>query len=80
MAQKQKGVAGAVIKAVNYAYDASHQLTKVTYRGREAVIATELGRLLDYTNNGSRLVQMITTRPKVTRSSGNPLLRGEETS
>jgi prophage antirepressor-like protein len=48
------------IQVVNFAYDTRHQLTKVIYRGREAVIATELGRFLDYTNNGSRLVQMIT--------------------
>jgi prophage antirepressor-like protein len=48
------------IQVVNFAYDTRHQLTKVIYRGREAVIATELGRFLGYTNNGSRLVQMIT--------------------
>jgi prophage antirepressor-like protein len=49
------------IQVVNFAYDTNHRLTKVVYRGREAVVATELGRLLGYTNNGSRLVQMITT-------------------
>ena len=49
------------IQVFNLAYDADRWLTKVIYRGREAVIASELGRLLGYTNNGSRLVQMITT-------------------
>ena len=49
------------IQLFDFAYDTDHRLTKVIYRGREAVVATELGRLLGYTNNGSRLVQMITS-------------------
>jgi hypothetical protein len=49
------------IMLFNFTFDANRKLTKVIYRGKEAVIATELGRLLGYTNNGSRLVQMITT-------------------
>jgi len=55
------------IQVVNFAYDTSHRLTKVIYRGREAVVATELGRFLGYTNNGSRLVQMITSGRWATR-------------
>jgi prophage antirepressor-like protein len=49
------------IQLFDFAYDHNCRLTKVVYRGREAVVATELGRLLGYTNNGSRLVQMITS-------------------
>ena len=49
------------IQLLDFAYDAHRRLTKVVYRGREAVVAAELGRLLGYTNNGSRLVQMITS-------------------
>jgi prophage antirepressor-like protein len=49
------------IQVLTFAYDTNHRLTKVIYRGREAVVTTELGRFLGYTNNGSRLVQMIST-------------------
>lgn len=42
------------IQVMNFAYGTSHHLTKVIYRGREAVVAPEFGRLLGYTNNGSR--------------------------
>jgi hypothetical protein len=44
------------IQLFNFIYDTDRHLTKVVYRGREAVVAAELGRLLGYTNNGSRLV------------------------
>jgi prophage antirepressor-like protein len=51
------------IQLFNFAYDTDRRLTKVIYRGREAVVATELGRLLGYSNNGSRLVQTISIGP-----------------
>jgi prophage antirepressor-like protein len=55
------------IQLFNFSYDTDHRLMKVIYRGREAVVATELGRLLGYTNNGSRLVQMITSGRRAER-------------
>jgi prophage antirepressor-like protein len=55
------------IQLFDFAYDNNCRLTKVVYRGREAVVATELGRLLGYTNNGSRLVQMITSGRRAER-------------
>ena len=47
---------------LNFAYEPHRWLTKVTYRGREAAIAVELGRLLRYGKKGSNLVEMITDR------------------
>jgi prophage antirepressor-like protein len=48
------------IKVFNIAYDTDHGLTKVIYRGREAAIAADLGRLLRYAKHGSKLVDRIT--------------------
>jgi prophage antirepressor-like protein len=50
------------IQLFDFAYDAQRRLTKVIYRGREAVVAMELGQLLRYAKNGGKLVEMITTR------------------
>lgn len=50
------------IQLLDFAYDAHRRLTKVIYRGREAVVAMELGGLLRYAKNGGKLVEMITTR------------------
>jgi prophage antirepressor-like protein len=50
------------IQLFDFAYDAHRRLTKVIYRGREAVVATEFGRLLGYAKKGSKLVDMISMR------------------
>jgi prophage antirepressor-like protein len=50
------------IQLFNFAYDTQRRLTKVIYRGREAAVALEFGRLLGYAKNGSKLVDMITMR------------------
>jgi prophage antirepressor-like protein len=50
------------IQLFDFAYDAQRRLTKVIYRGREAVVAMELGGLLRYAKNGGKLAEMITTR------------------
>jgi len=50
------------IQLFNFAYDTDRRLTKVIYRGREAAIAPQLGRLLGYADKGTKLVHTIKGR------------------
>ena len=50
------------IQLFDFAYDAHRRLIKVIYRGREAAIAPQLGRLLGYADKGTKLVHTIKWR------------------
>ena len=67
------------IQILNFSFRGKN-LTKVIYKGREACIASELGRLLEYTKDGTTLTTMIGGRWKAKFIKGQDyeVLKGKD--